>query len=82
MIQSIDFAGPTYTGSIELGPRSVTLFAAPSDPDAEPHMATLTIDPTPDHADVIADAIREWAALARARERSNSNQLDLLALLP
>jgi len=36
-----------------------------------PGMDVLTAHPTPDEADALADAIHEWAALARASEHTN-----------
>ena len=44
-------------------------------------MDVLHAYPTPDDADALADAIHEWAALARARERSNAGPGPLLVLM-
>ena len=49
-------------------------------PDAQ-GMDVLTARPTAAEADALADAIHEWAALARARERSNAGPGPLLVLM-
>lgn len=79
MIQALSFAGPHYTGSVELCVDGITVFAAPSGPDAEPGMAVVTIDPTPDEADAIAARIRGWAEVLREM-RSMAAQLKLPGL--
>lgn len=79
-MMEIHFHGAAYAGSVEFAPDGVTVFTCPSDLDALPHMVAAELDPTPDQADAIADAWREWAALRRAAQRPNA-QPDLLAFL-
>ncbi len=76
----IVFSGAAHTGSLLLERDGWTLFSASSDPDAYPAMQAVPLDPTPDQADALADAIRAWAALRRADQRRNP-QLDMLVLL-
>ena len=76
----IPFSGPSWAGSLEFDAHGITVFAAPSDPDARPHMTALSLDPTPEQADAISLAFAEWAALARARQRAN-DPLPLLILM-
>lgn len=80
MICSVPFAGIAYNGSVDIGPFGIRLFAAPSDPDAQPHMATIEFDPTPEQADAIAAAVIDWAAAVRAQQ-SAAAQMEFLALL-
>lgn len=61
----LSFTGQRYAGSVEIGASGISVFAAPSDPDAEPGMAAVTIDPTPDEAEAIADRIWGWAEVMR-----------------
>lgn len=65
MSQAIPFAGPRFAGSVEVGASGISVFAVPSDPNAEPGMAAATIDPTPDQADAIATRIWGWAEVRR-----------------
>ena len=76
----IEFHGPSWAGSFAFAPDGVTVFACPADPDARPHMAALSLDPTPEQADAIALAWADWAARRRA-ERGRNSQPDLLGLL-
>lgn len=79
-MQTVSFAGSTYTGCVELRPADITLLVVPSDPEAYPYLSAVILDPTPEQADAIAVAISEWAALRRARQFSNG-QLELLGML-
>lgn len=80
MLTEVPFHGPEWAGSFEFAADGVTVFCAPSDPDAPPHMAAVSLDPTPEQADAISQAWAEWAALRRAGRGRNA-QPDLLALL-
>lgn len=60
-MRPLPFAGLCFTGSVETDARGITFCAAPSDPEALPYLATLTIDPTPNEADAIAAQIWGWA---------------------
>ena len=67
-MEALPFAGLRYTGSVEVGVSGISVFAAPSDPDAEPGMAAVTFDPTPDDAEAIAERIWGWAEVMREME--------------
>jgi len=68
VMQPLPFAGPRYTGSVETGVAGISVFATPSDPNAEPGMAVVTFDPTPDDAEAIATRIWTWATVRREME--------------
>ena len=80
-MNEVQFHGAEWAGTFEFTPDGVTVFAAPSDPEAHPHYTALSLDPTPDQADRIAAAWAEWAARCRAGLHRNA-QPDLLGLLP
>ena len=61
MMRSLSFAGPQFSGYVDIDARGITLCAAPSDPDAAPYLAAVTIDPSPEQAKAIAEAIEAWA---------------------
>ena len=79
-MNEVQFHGPEWAGSFEFTPDGVTVFAAPSDPEAHPHYTALSLDPTPDQARAVAQAFLEWADVVESRSRPNV-QPCLLGLL-
>ena len=77
----IEVAGPEWTGSFEFAPDCVTIYAAPSDPDARPGYTVLSLDPTPAQARAVARAFAEWADLIESQGRANT-QFEMLGLMP
>ena len=77
----IEVAGPEWTGSFEFAPDCVTIYAAPSDPDARPGYTVLSLDPTPGQARAVARAFAEWADLIESQGRANT-QFEMLGLMP
>ena len=80
-MMEVEVAGPEWTGSFEFAPDCVTIYAAPSDPDARPGYTVLSLDPTPAQARAVAQAFAEWADMIESQGRANA-QTAMLGLMP